>query len=444
MREGEEQMRRSIEAALAAAVGIFISAHAPAAEAPASAFAGTWRAVLTSPGGELPFTLRIRSEGSGLAAVAINGQEQAAFDSARVTEKRIALRFDVYDSELGAELSSDGQKLTGEWSKAGKPVLPFSATRGDERRFLPPAEAGRGANGALSGAWAATFGTGERAQAARGEFEQSNQRVRATFLTPVGDHRYLEGDFRDGVLRLSRFDGSSASLYRARLQADGSLAGELWRGAGNAQPWTARRIDAGGADGLPDAFALAGLANTEGRLRFRFPDLAGREVSLQDERFRGRVVLVNIFGSWCPNCNDEAPLLREWSRRYGARGLEIVGLAYEQTGDPEGDRRAVQRFAKRYGLDHTLLLAGISERKAAAATLPDFTGLFVFPTNIFVDRSGRVRKIHSGFAGPATGAHHERLIKELTSQIEELLAEPAPAPAEGPTGPNRAATQAAR
>lgn len=436
-------MRRrwfKVAPALALTAGALVSA---ASEAPPSAFAGTWRGVLASPGGELPFTLRISAEGSKLSAVAVNGLERAAFDSVRVAGRRITLRFDVYDSEIAAELQPDGGKLSGEWTKAGKPVLAFSATRG-EGRFLPAPDEARLQTPGLSGAWAATFGTGERAQAARGELTQTGERVQGTFLTPVGDHRYLDGDFRAGVLRLSRFDGSSASLYVARLQTDGSLLGSLWRGAGSAQEWTARRVDASGADGLPDAFALAGLANAEGRLRFRFPDLQGREVSLQDERFRGRVVLVNIFGSWCPNCNDEAPLLREWSRRYRDRGLEIVGLAYEQSGDREADRRAVERFVRRHGLDHTLLLAGISERKAAAATLPDFTGLFAFPTNIFVDRTGRVRRIHSGFAGPATGAHHERLVAELTRVIEELLAEPAPAPAAGPTEPNRAAAATAR
>ena len=407
------------------------------AQAP-SPFAGSWRAVLASPGGDLPFTLRISARGEGLAAHAVNGAEQAAADSVRVDGRRIVVRFDVYDSEIAAELQPDGRTLLGDWSKAGKRVLAFSAAVRDERRFLPasPTSQSRDDGPALSGAWAATFGTGERAQAARGELQQQGERVSGTFLTPVGDHRYLEGEFRGGVLRLSRFDGSAASLYVARRQPDGSLEGQLFRGAGAPQDWTARRIEAAGADGLPDAFAAAGLSNSEGRLRFRFPDLQGQPVSLQDERFRGRVVLVNIFGSWCPNCNDEAPLLREWGQRYSGRGLAIVGLAYEQTGDPDGDRRAVQRFAKRHALEHTLLLAGVSERKAAAATLPDLTGLFAFPTTIFVDRSGHVRKIYSGYAGPATGEHHARLVSELTRTLEELLAEPTPAPAAGAPGPN--------
>jgi thiol-disulfide isomerase/thioredoxin len=403
------------------------AAATPAAAQEPARFADTWRAALASAGGELPFTLEIRAEGSGLVAFALNGAERARFDSASVEGGALRLRIAVYESEISAWLSEDGQTLSGTWTKGTRVPVRFHATRGDARRFLPlaaavPAPAARD----ISGAWLARFGTGEKAETARGEFSLEGERVNGTFLTPVGDHRYLEGDLRGGELRLSRFDGSAASLYLARLQPDGTLQGELWRGA-TPTPWTARRVDAASSDGLPEAFKLAGLSNSEGRLRFRFDDLLGRPVSLEDERFRGRVVLVNIFGSWCPNCNDEGPLLREWRKRYAARGLEIVGLAYEQTGDKDGDRRAVQKFGRRYGLDYPLLLAGISDRKAAAATLPDLTGLFAFPTNIFVDRAGRVRKIHSGFAGPATGEHHQRLVAELERLIESLLVEPVPA-----------------
>ncbi len=416
-------MRRAILAATLAMTGVQAAAGLQESAAPV---ADTWRAVLASPGGELPFTLLIRADGKALSAFAVNGAEEARFDSASLEGRTLRLRIEVYESEIAAELSADGRTLSGAWTKGKRPPVAFLATRGDARRFLPPAEPKAAPARAIAGAWAASFGTGEKAEAARGEFTLDGERVRGTFLTPVGDHRYLEGDFRGGRLRLSRFDGSAASLYLAELQPDGSLQGQLWRGA-SPTPFSARRVDAASSEGLPDAFALAGLANPEGRLRFRFPDLAGQEVALDDARFRGRVVLVNIFGSWCPNCNDEAPLLREWRNRYAGKGFEIVGLAYEQTGDKEGDRRSVQKFARRHGLEHPLLLAGISDRKAAAATLPDFTGLFAFPTNILVDRQGRVRKIHSGFAGPATGEHHRRLVTELERLIEGLLAEAAPA-----------------
>jgi thiol-disulfide isomerase/thioredoxin len=431
-------MRRVVRTVLGFLV---VSIVAASEAAPAPSFDGTWRAVLTLPGGELPFSLKIRTDAGQVAAFALNGAEEFRFDSASVEAHTIAIRNDVYESEIRAELSADGNTLTGQWTKGTKPPVPFMAARGDVRRFLPISDGEPSSGRPVSGGWAVKFG-GERPQVSRGEFEQKGDRVTATFLTPVGDRGFLEGDFRGGLLRLSGFDGGRAALYVARVQADGSLVGEQWSTGPSATPWTAQRLEIAG-DILPDAFSLAGITNPEGRLRFAFPDVHGKTVSHDDARFRGKVVLVNITGTWCPNCNDEAPLLRELAKRYRERGLEIVSLAYEQGADPEADKRAVERFTRHYGLEFPVLLAGISDRKAAAATLPDFTGLFAFPTNIFVDRAGHVRKIHSGFAGPGTGSNHERLVAELTGVIEELLNEPA-VTAEAPVSGGAARTASVR
>ncbi len=419
-------MRRAQAAALVLLAVFASRADAGlATEAPkGNPLVGTWRAVLTLAGGELPFTLKVDEHEGHLRAEALNGEEKARFDSVRVESSGVVLRFDVYDSEIRANLSPDAASLTGEWWKAGRTRLPFAATRGDSRRFLPGADAGRKDAPSVAGAWSAVFKRRNGDEPARGEFSQTGERVRGTFLTPTGDHRYLEGEFRDGVLRLSAFDGGHAFLYAARQQPDGRLEGEFWSGSGAAVPWSARPVPLSGDDGLPDAFSQAGLTNSEGRLRFTFPDLEGRPVSLTDERFRGKVVIVSLFGSWCPNCNDEAPLLAGWYRRHRSRGLEIVGLAYEETGALEVDRKSVRTYARHHGLDYPLLLAGLSNRQAAAQTLPDFMGLFAFPTTIFVGRDGRVRKIHSGFAGPGTGAHHQKLVAELGALVEALLAEP--------------------
>ncbi len=174
---------------------------------------------------------------------------------------------------------------------------------------------------------------------------------------------------------------------------------------------------------LPDGWSQVGLTNDEGRFSFEFPDLEGEPVSSDDPRFDGKVVLVNVFGSWCPNCNDEAPLLARWHRRYRDRGFEVVGLAYEFSGDAERDREMVRRYAARHGIEFPLLLAGTSDKRRAAETLPDLTAVLSYPTNVFLGRDGKVRAVHSGFAGPGTGAHHQRLVAEIERRIEELLAE---------------------
>ncbi len=390
--------------------------------------AGLWRAVLASPGGELPFTLRIDDDRGILTAVALNGAEEAPFSSVERQGSRVVLHFDWYDSEITADLDAGGDAMTGVWRKTapeGDSTLTFTAHRGDRRRFLP-AEASEITGGPVtdvSGHWAAEFRDEDGAEVARGELVQTGSSVTGTFLTPTGDYRFLEGSFEHGRVRLSTFDGAHAFLFHAAVRDDGALDGDFWSRDTYHATWTAHRAGEGETI-LPDDWSAVGLTNDQGAFSFTFPDLGGVPVSLADERFAGKAVLVNIFGSWCPNCNDEAPLLAGWHRRYRDRGLEIVGLAYEFTGDPERDRRLVRRFAERHGIEYSLLLAGLSDKAAAAATLPDLTAVLSYPTTIFLGRDGKVRKIHSGFAGPGTGRHHQELVVELEGAIQELLAEP--------------------
>jgi thiol-disulfide isomerase/thioredoxin len=392
--------------------------------------AGEWRAVLASPGGELPFGLRLTRTGRGLRAVAENGSEQAPFSSVAQSGAKLTLRIDWYDSRIDAEVTPRGDRMTGVWTRTepgGPARIPFAAVRGKSPRFTRVANTGAApaALPSVSGQWSAEFKDADGVSPAQGEFRQEGERVTGTFLTPTGDYRYLEGSYEGGLLRLSTFDGAHAFLFTARGEADGTLQGDFWSRDRYHATWTARRV-AAGQPVLPDAWAQVGLTNNEGRFGFRFPDLDGHAVSSADPRFAGKVVLVNVFGSWCPNCNDEAPVLAGWYRRYHDRGLEIVGLAYEYTGDPARDTRFVRKYAARHGITYPLLLAGTSDKKAAAQTLPDLTAVVAFPTSIFLGRDGRVRKIYTGYAGPGTGEHHQELVGELERLIESLLAEPAP------------------
>lgn len=381
---------------------------------------GTWRAVLTSPGGELPFTLEI---GRGRVVV-INGAERAPASSVLVDGTNVTIGFKFYDSVIHATLSG-ASTMNGEWTRvvpSGTARLPFRATRGAQPRFVPVSNPVRSD---VSGIWKAEFTDSDGTSPARGEFHQDagSTRVTGTFLTPTGDHRYLEGSFEGGLLRLSTFDGAHAFLFQAREGADGSLKGDFWNRDSYHATWTATRSDDAGAT-LPDGWKDVALTNASGHFAFRFPDLDGHPVSLTDDRFRGKAVVVNLFGSWCPNCNDEAPLLAEWDKKYRSRGLEIVGLAYEFTGNVARDREMVRRFAQRHHIQYTLLLAGVNDKAKASATLPDLTRVLAYPTSVFIGRDGKVRRIYSGFAGPGTGAHYTQLRKELESEVEKLLMSP--------------------
>jgi thiol-disulfide isomerase/thioredoxin len=156
---------------------------------------------------------------------------------------------------------------------------------------------------------------------------------------------------------------------------------------------------------------------------FSFPDLGGHTVSSKDPQFQGKVMIVAIAGSWCPNCHDEAAFLAPLYRDYRGKGLEIVSLMFEHFGDFDRAAAATERFRQHYGIEYTTLIAGISDKDEASKKLPMLDRVYGFPTTIFIDRKGQVRKIHTGFSGPATGEHYTQFVNEVKAELDLLLAE---------------------
>jgi thiol-disulfide isomerase/thioredoxin len=158
------------------------------------------------------------------------------------------------------------------------------------------------------------------------------------------------------------------------------------------------------------------------RFSVTFPDQAGKPVSTDGPRFRGKVLIVTLAGSWCPNCHDEAAFLEPLYREYRARGVEVVSLMFEYFGDFPQAAAATVRFRQHYGIDYTTLIAGISNKEDAATKLPMLDRVVAYPTTIFIDRSGHVRRIHTGFSGPGTGVHYDALARDFRAEINQLLA----------------------
>jgi len=383
---------------------------------------GSYRAVLDLPGGELPFGLDVAREEGGFVLFLVNGEERVRVTDVSVADGRLTATMPGYENALTAEIR--GRKLQGEVAllRAGgdRQVLPFRAESGQAWRFF---EEPATDNADVAGRWAVTF-TSDTGQKSPGvaEFSQAFERVTGTILTPTGDHRFLAGEMRGDEMFLSRFDGASAYLYRARVDESGDLVGEYWSGKTGHQRFHARRDP----DAVLDTSAVAtSLKDPAVTLEFTFPDLDDQPVSLSDPRFQGKVVIVTLAGSWCPNCHDEAAFLAQLYRELRGQGLEVVALMFEHFGDFAQAAAATRRFRDKFGIEYTTLIAGTSDRDEAARALPQLTGVFAFPTTIWVDRTGAVRKIHAGFSGPATGSHYTELTREFTEFTQALLAEPA-------------------
>jgi thiol-disulfide isomerase/thioredoxin len=382
----------------------------------------TWRAWFDLPDGPLPFGLELEHEGETWTGFLVNGKGRVPIDVVTWDGQELLLELSAYDSRIRATLDGDGKSMLGEWEKVRGPDkvarLPFHALRGQHDRFPMVARAVLPKN--VGGRWAVQFSSDE--QHAVGVFEQAvgSHEVTGTFLTHTGDYRWLAGCVDGNVLQLSCFDGGHAFLFRAEIQADGSLDGTFHSGDWWSETWTARRDD---EVQLDDAFEQTSWTERPSLANLVFPDLNGHLRSLAEPEFAGRGYVLQVFGSWCPNCHDETKYLVELHERYAGRGLSIIGLAFELTGEFERDREQVEIFRRRYGVPYPTFLVGTSVKKQATQAFGYVDFVRSFPTTIFMRPDGTVKAVHSGFVGAATGAEHQKLREEFELLIDELLSE---------------------
>jgi peroxiredoxin len=379
----------------------------------AGPLAGTWRVVLAQPGGDLPFGLELSTAGGTPRAVIVNPPERLRVESVRIEGDTLILAFPSYGSQLVLRVDGAGG-LSGEARlvrRSGQVVLPARATRAGYRFSVRPK-----ASGTVSGSWIVETG-GERPQTGLAQFRQDGAKVTGSIQFPTGDTRYLAGDLNGDQLRLSTFDGNAASLWQARL-VNGTLNGAQF-GAASATgtPFTARPA------GTDTVKAVAVEKVAPQRIAIRFPGSDGRIVSLSDPRFRGKVVVVTLGGTWCPNCHDEARFLGPYAAKREKEGLEVIGLQFEYGDDPARAFRQVDSFKARYQLPYALLLAGQPTPESTKTALPMIGGVKVYPSTLFIGRDGTLREVHVGWAGPATGPLNARAKADFDKTVSRLLAE---------------------
>jgi thiol-disulfide isomerase/thioredoxin len=387
----------------------------PARRAPSPE--GEWRAALDLAGGELRFGVTLERRGSAWEGELCNGSKCQPFSAVSLAGDSVALEMADYAAAITAKLAGDS--LTGAYRNVGNRgprVIPFRASRG---RW----QASRGSRrliGRWDATWVGDFGTSPRVI----ELRDGTAGLEGTIISNTGDYGHFAGQVKGDTFSLAHFDGSYVYLLTGALSGGGgtpdTLRGLFHAGLRTQTPWIAVR-----STGAPHLRELTEntQADTTEPFRFAFPDLDGRLVTERDPRFKNKVVMVDVFGTWCPTCHDAAPELVRLHRKYRKRGLEIVGLAYEVSGDTSVDRRQVRRYREKFGIPFPLLLAGVNDTEAAAATLPQLQGFTSFPTTIFLGRDGKVRRIHAGFYGPATGAQHAKQVKDWAVEVERLLRE---------------------
>ena len=385
---------------------------------------GTYDAWLESHGGRVTFTLEIAP---GLDAATVRNGEEVIARAARLTGDSLVIPFDPYGAELRIRASGTEGELSGEWVRRRSvdeyTTVAFGAGSHSPRPLTLPN------SHPLSERWLVRFDASEPEDAPDvGVFRLlPDGRVTGTILTTTGDWRYLHGTLANGsggrVLELCSFSGSGSTLIRAAVSEDGrSMMGQSFSGGGAPRAFTAR---ADASASLPDPFAITRAVSTPdlGALRFVDPQ-SGDWVTLASFLPAGAKgpMLIHLFGTWCPNSNDAAAMMNEAFSVYRARGLTVVGLAFEGMRDERLDRERIRSFRDQHATRYPILLAASdSDKEKAGALLPFLDHVHAYPTSILIDRRGRAAAIYTGFSGPATGQAHAAMRAEFFRNVDHVL-----------------------
>lgn len=374
---------------------------------------GLWLGFLQLPESPLPVHFELRMEGQKTVMVIRNGEERIVCDDIASKGDSLYITLPLYDSEF--RLRHHNDSLHGVWINRGRKTpssITFVASpqkpepsRTHETHRLPD----------LDGKWETWFETGSAdSSLGVGLFRQEGNKVTGTFLTESGDHRFLEGTLTSDSLKLGVFDGSHAWLYLARIEGE-MMTGIHYSGLHYKAPFRAEKNP---EIRLRDASTLT---SAEGPVKFELPDADSILHSFDEKRYHSKVRIVQIMGTWCPNCMDESSFLDSVYRTRQEEGLEVVALAFERTNDFKQASLYLKKVKSRLGLTYPLLYAGVAQKGEVEKVLPSIKGFFSYPTTLFIDRNDRIVKVHTGFAGPATGAEWEKYRLDFNQLINRLL-----------------------
>jgi peroxiredoxin len=392
---------------------------------------GEWNGFATAHHQQVPVRLAIWGAAPNLTAALLNGPESTPATSVALTGDHLVISFNYYARTIDGTVT--GGTFTGSFGTA-EVRYPVSLTSG---KVFHAAVSNVRQGRRFDGDWEIAVHSDKGESAWRLHIDQPQQPSwstpsRAVIQRVDGDTGSLYGQCEETTCTVSRFSAASPALYRFTLQPDGTMRFTNLLHADLTPPDQQNLVGRRPEDARREKLAAptdptqqTTVKDPDVPFAFSFPDLTGKIVSNTDARFDGKVVIVAIGGSWCPNCHDEAPLLVSLYKRFHDQGLEIVNLSFEDSPEQLKNPTRLRTFIARYGITYPVLLAGDTDHLNAA--IPQGVNLNSWPTSFFLGRDGKVREVHAGFAGPANPAAHEALVREMTTLVESLLAEPVPA-----------------
>lgn len=399
---------------------------------------GVWRGEFTIDGEGIPFNFEVKgTDASNAKFSLINGTRRDHFVVERISDDELSIPMNTYDAALVFKIV-DSKHIRGEYrdlvpKRNGARNLAFTAEHGKSWRFVEPSQL-KPAEVDLSGKWALRQASNARLRDNNenerdnrrnqvGIFKQEGTHLSGVIMTAVGDSRELEGVVQGNRFYLSHFSGPSPRLIRGTIDEDGNLQAAFGSGIYDVSRFEG--VKDPNAE-LADPYRLTYLKDGQTSIDFTFPDLEGKPVSLSDEKYKGKVVIVEVIGTWCPNCTDQTYFLAPWFKQNRHRGVEAIAVAFEQEDSFEYFQKVLGKFKDYFKIEYDIVFGGIADKKVATEKLKGLNYMAAFPTTLLIDRKGEVREIYTGYTGEVTGQYFKDYVAKFNRTLDELIAEPNP------------------
>lgn len=362
----------------------------------------------------LPFRMEFEKQKKQMVFSIHNAEEKIVLNQLEYTDDSIKIDFPNFHSFLKFKVVNK-KLLLGYWknyNKGKEYKIPFQAVFGAKENVLSSN------NFDFTGRWKTTFDPKtEDESLAIGIFKSKDSKITGTFLTETGDYRFLEGQVYGKEFTLSGFDGSHAYLFKGYLDSSKMIQGKFFSGKHYSTNWIAIKDS---TIQLRNPDSLTYIIKKE-PFTFKMKSLQGNDFVFPNTDFDNKVTIVQIMGTWCPNCMDETKYFKELYEKYHPYGLEIIAVGYETPNDFEGQVNKIKLLKERHQLDFHFLVGGSANKSLASEQFSMLNQIMSFPTAIIIGRDGEVKRVHTGFNGPGTGRLYDEYVQEMDLFIQKLL-----------------------
>ena len=373
---------------------------------------GNWKLNIEIDNEQIPVVIELNQNKNKVEGFLVNSNERLELKGS-ISENIFELDVGPHYAMFRGELSREGIK--GNWIRTNKKnyLVPFTGIKFNKSSLYEVYENSSSLID-VNGKWKVELGD---EKIGLGLFKQRGSRVQGSILTQTGDYRFLDGYIENDKVTLTGFDGVFAFKIYFTVSRD-KFIGKMHAGKSSVINIKAIKDD---SFKLIDPTKMAELTSSK-PVSLKLNSIEDKEINFSKGDYKGKAKVIQLFGSWCPNCVDETRFLKEWREKNSSKkdSIKFILLAFERADSKITALKNLKKAVSKLGVDYSVVLADFDQSNDISKFLP-IKKILAFPTTVYINRKNEIVKIHTGFAGQATEFFFDEFVKDFNSTIDVII-----------------------